>query len=130
MYDKQDRRPKHGMFGRLRDSTPEGTLLRCGIASWALAGLLLAMFGSLPLAGFPALVGTGCLVGWGYTVWNRRKAERYDLRRLWDTPPPDPEEPLTDTIPANEEAVPYCGWCDEAHAPGTYRCTRCGRPLA
>jgi hypothetical protein len=118
------------MFGRLSDpQKPEATLLRCGIAFWALAGLLQFLYPPIS-PGFPALLGTLCLIGWVIKLWQRRNSERYDLRRLWDAPPPEPEEPFEDTVPTDEEAAPYCGWCDEAYAPGTYRCARCGRPLA
>jgi hypothetical protein len=118
------------MFGKLSDPKPQAALLRCGIACLALAGLSLSLLRSPLLAGIGALVGAGCLGAWGFAAWRHSREGRYDLRRLWDAPPPEPEEPLSDTIPTEEDAAPYCGWCDEAYAPDTYRCTRCGRPLA
>ena len=36
-------------------------------------------------------------------------------------------EPVT--VADDEIGAPYCGWCDEAYAPGTRRCRSCGRRL-
>jgi hypothetical protein len=117
------------MFGRLRNPRGGYTLPAIGLAL-----LLLAAYtgpGFLPggpAALFPvtlALGGLACL--WG--GWRARRAARYDLGRLWDEPSPPPEEPRQDTVPEGEESAPYCGWCDEAYAPGTPRCLQCGREL-
>jgi hypothetical protein len=66
-----------------------------------------------------------------YRTWRRKRQEReerYDLRRLLE-PSFEPEEPREDTIPEGDAGAPYCGWCDEAYPPGTYRCRQCGRDL-
>jgi hypothetical protein len=118
------------MFGKLRSPSGGGSLLLMGIALLALAGVLLVT----PL---PRETGVALAIGCGLAgaalgaVWWRREQEaKYDLGRLFDTPPADrhaPEEPYQDTVDAN--ASPYCGYCDEVYAPGTYRCERCGRGL-
>ncbi len=115
------------MFGQIREPGGGFTLLAAGAACLALAAVWLllplpAPFG-LVLALGEAAAGAVCVALWAA----RRRRDRYDLNRLWDAPTPEPEEPLQDTVP--EEAAPYCGWCDEAYAPGTYRCRRCGRDL-
>jgi hypothetical protein len=72
------------------------------------------------------------VVAVGYRTWVRRRREReerYDLRRLYDPREPEVEEPFEDTVPEGNVGAPYCGWCDEAYPPGTYRCRQCGREL-
>ena len=118
------------MFGKLRSPSGGGSLLLMGIALLALAGVLLAT--PLPRQTGVALAAACALAGviLGVTWWRREQAAKYDLSRLWDTPPADrrgPEEPDIDTV--EDEAAPYCGYCDEVYAPGTYRCERCGRGL-
>jgi len=112
------------MFGRLRDPRGKGTLLMAGVALLALAGFLLAL--PAPAGMVAALAaaagGIGCLIAWGLA----QRSDPYDLRRLGEEPSP-PEEPFEDTL--SEEGAPYCGWCDEAYAPGTRRCLRCARDL-
>jgi hypothetical protein len=100
----------------------------------AIAFLVLAAFaaGSGVLGSATVWLVVALLFGCGGSlgVWiQRKRAGRYDLNRLWDAPPPEPEEPLYDTLPPDELAAPYCGWCDEACAPNAYRCHRCGREL-
>jgi hypothetical protein len=119
------------MFKQLRNPTGSSTRLMMGLAFLALAGVFL--FVQLPgtvaliLAAVSALLGLACLGSW----WRLRQEERYDLQRLFDPPPPEPEseEPFLDAVPEGEASAPYCGWCDEAYPPGTYLCTRCGRSL-
>lgn len=100
-----------------------------GIACLALAAVA-------PMAGLPGSVGlmvslglgaagAGCIGVW----WSRRRADRYDLNRLWDEPPPSDDAPYEDTLPQGDEGAPYCGWCDEVYPAGTYRCRRCNREL-
>ncbi|MFN3653225.1 MAG: hypothetical protein ACK47B_26890 [Armatimonadota bacterium] len=114
------------MFDLFRHPNGAFSLVAAGIALIALA----ALAGWLPFPGvrFLALAllfgGAACFV----LAWKRHRDSRYDLSRLWEAPPPEPEEPYRDTV--DEEAAPYCGWCDEPHAAGTYRCTRCGRELS
>jgi hypothetical protein len=116
------------MFGQLRDGPGGFSLLAVGLALLALAGFFLvaplppALIGTVALLSF--LAGAGCIGLW----WQRRRAARYDLGRLWDDPPPAPEEPDEDVVP-EEAATPYCGWCDEVFPAGTWRCPRCGRQL-
>lgn len=115
------------MFGKLRDPQGGYSLLASGIALLVLAG-----WGILPALGTAwialpivvAISGAGCLVAW----WRRRRADPYDLRRLFDEPYRE-EEPYEDTVPQGEASAPYCGWCDECFPPGTHRCRRCGREL-
>jgi hypothetical protein len=117
------------MFDRLRNPRGGFTGLMTGLALMALSGFVLLL--PLPrglavvLAGAVFLAGAASILSWR----RARQEDRYDLRRLWDEPPPEPEEPYEDTVPEGDEAAPYCGWCDEAYAPGTRRCHRCGREL-
>jgi hypothetical protein len=118
------------MFDKLRGPSGGGSLLLMGIAFLALAGVLLAT--PLPNGAGIVLAATSAVFGLALAiVWRRREQEaKYDLRRLFETPPADrhvPDEPYEDTVDAN--AAPYCGFCDEVYAPGTYRCARCGRSL-
>jgi len=117
------------MFGKLREPGGGWSLIAAGMALLALSGILA---GALPAAGrlglflvLPA-AGVVCLA----LGWRRRQADRYDLKRLFDAPPPEPEEPDEDTVSRDAVGAPYCGWCDEAHPPGAYRCRRCGRELS
>ena len=118
------------MFGKLRGPSGGGSLLLMGIALLALGGVLLGTplppATTITLAAFSAFGGFALIVMW----WRREQQAKYDLSRLFDTPPADrhgPEEPYDDTV--EDEAAPYCGYCDEVYAPGTYRCQRCGRSL-
>lgn len=118
------------MFGKLRSPSGGGSLLLIGIALLALAGVLLGTpiprETALTLAAVSALAGIALGVMW----WRREREAKYDLSRLFDAPPADrhgPEQPYEDTV--EEDAAPYCGFCDEVYAPGTYRCERCGRSL-
>jgi uncharacterized iron-regulated membrane protein len=116
------------MFGHLQDPRNHSRPLMAGIALLILSGVCLAVpLGPLVLAlsGVCALLGLASLGIW----WKRKRESRYDLRRLWDEPVPEPEEPRYDTVPEGEAAAPYCAWCDEAYPPDTYRCGRCGRQL-
>ena len=91
-----------------------------------LAGLLASAGGWTMLGGVVlGLTGAGLMLHW----WLRRRAERYDLNRLWEPErEAEPEEPWEDTVP-HDGAAPYCGWCDEAYPAGVRRCVRCGREL-
>ena len=74
----------------------------------------------------PTLLIVGALL-LAVRVWlRRRRVDPYDLKRLWDDPPADPDE--TDEL-LSEYAGPYCHSCDEPHAPGTSFCRHCGRKL-
>jgi hypothetical protein len=116
------------MFSRFRDPRGRFTLLVSGIACLLLAAFLAPATLTTPLAALPlglAVGGIACIV-----LWSRRRArDRYDLKRLFDEPPPVAEEPYLDQVPEGEVSAPYCGWCDEAYPPGTRRCLRCGRDL-
>ena len=84
----------------------------------------------------PALVlGLAALFG-AWVWWKRRQADRYDLRRLHDTPRTgiyDQTPLLPDEVPDDhlitEDSGPYCYGCDEAYPAGTRACRHCGRPL-
>lgn len=113
------------MFGRLREPGGSFTLIAGGLACLGLA----VMAALLPVVGLvlsAALFLTALYLFW--KSWKRSQEERYDLRKLLE-PPLHPEEPLFDEVPKDEIGAPYCGWCDEAYAPGTRRCRRCGRDL-
>ncbi len=106
---------------------PSKKLFMCGGALLALAAVIVTipLPGSLALALAVAAAGIVSLAA----GWKRRRDERYDLSLLWEAPPPEPEEPHRDHIPHDEESAPYCGWCDEAYAPGVSVCRHCGRSL-
>jgi hypothetical protein len=113
------------VFGHSRDPYGRFTGLASGIACLVLAGMLaLVGYWGMLVGAALALAGVGLIVRW----WLGRRAERYDLKRLWE-PEPEPEEPWEDTVPADEEGSAYCGWCDEANPVGVRRCVRCGREL-
>lgn len=117
------------MFSALRNERGRSSLLMAGIACLALAAALAltALPGTVRLLlslGF-GVAGVGCIGVW----WSRRRADRYDLSRLWEEPPPSGDRPYEDTVAHGDEAAPYCGWCDAAYAPGTYRCPTCNREL-
>jgi hypothetical protein len=101
------------MFSRLREPGGSFTLIAGAIACLRL---------NLVIAGILAVVGLACL----WFGWSRSRADRYDLSKLFDSPP---EEPHLDHIPRDEVSAPYCGWCDECYPPGTHRCRECGREL-
>jgi hypothetical protein len=97
----------------------------------ALVALAAFLGGAVPLPGTLRLLplvpfAAGLALLWA--GFRRRREARYDLRGLFEAPPAE-EEPRYDTVPDDEASSPYCGWCDEAYPPGTYRCTRCGREL-
>jgi nitrogen fixation-related uncharacterized protein len=115
------------MFSKLRDPRGKFTLLAAAIALLALAMFTLPFQGTA-LAFVPVALLLASLVC-GVLWWRGRKADQYDLRRLFDEPPPSKDEPYEDHIPEGEESAPYCGWCDECYPPGTYRCLRCKREL-
>ncbi len=121
------------MFSSSRDPRGGLTLLISGIALLLVGSLVPALLPpvvALPIAGVCVLIAVGCAVSW----WRQRKVDRYDLSRLWDSPPADPVDPapeLLDDFPQADELSGglYCAWCDEAHPEGTHRCRGCGRPL-
>lgn len=118
------------MFGNLRSPSGGGSLLLMGIALLALGGVVLGT--PLPRGVGFALAGACALGGiaLGAMWWRREQDAKYDLTRLFDAPPATRqthEEPYRDTV--DPDAAPYCGFCDEVYAAGTYRCSRCGRSL-
>jgi hypothetical protein len=117
------------MFRHFRDEHGNGSLLAAAVALLALSVLLspLLFRSILGLLISVAMVTASLVLG---TVWwLRRRRDQYDLKRLWETPPPELEEPPLDVLPLGEEGSPYCGWCDEAYPPHTHRCRHCGRRL-
>lgn len=115
------------MFSSLRDPHGKFTLLAAAIALLALAMFTLPFQGTV-LAFVPILLLIASLIC-GVLWWRGRRADQYDLRRLFDEPPPSEDEPYEDHIPEGEVSSPYCGWCDECYPPGTPRCLRCKREL-
>jgi hypothetical protein len=117
------------MFQFLRDPSGRFTLLAGAFALLALAGFTLPLLRTrlvfLPL--LLLVAGLACAV-----VWHRRQEQdRYDLKKLFDTPPPDLyDEPYEDVVEERDASAPYCGWCDECYPPGTYQCPRCRRALS
>lgn len=115
------------MFSSFRDPNGRFTMLAAALALLAL-GLFTLSFQGTAFAFVPVVLlagSVGCAVAW----WRKRQVDRYDLRRLFDEPPPSDEEPYEDHLPEGEEGAPYCGWCDECYPPGTRRCPRCRREL-
>src|SRR5688572_12441490 len=108
------------MFSRLREPGGGFSLIASGIAFLILAGFAVLT----PIPGVNLLISVALAVaglGLLWTAWKRSRADRYDLGKLFDAPPPHPEEPVLDATPDDEIGAPYCGWCDEAYAPGTRR---------
>lgn len=100
------------------------------IACLTLAVMLPLVFGPGKLGLFLGLAALAGAVRSAYAGVRARRAERYDLHRLVDEPPWDPEEtPVEDTLPPGVEAAVYCAWCDEAFNAVEPRCPRCGRPF-
>jgi len=101
------------------------------------AGLALAGFAAATIGlagGFgTALILTGLLAaaigagGWIRSV-RQRRADRYDLRRLFDAAEA-PEEPSFDTVEP-EAATVYCAHCDTAFDKARHFCPGCGRHLS
>jgi hypothetical protein len=115
------------MFKHTREPGGRLNYLMAGVACIILGGIAAGYAPILGLPGWMAglpflLLGLSLITAW----WSRRREDRYRLDRLWEEPVPE-DEPLEDSIA--DEGAPYCGWCDEAYAPGTYRCSRCGREL-
>jgi len=116
------------MFKELRDPNGRFTPLASAVALFVLAALSLPLMRTR-LAVVPlGLLAAGVV---NLVLWNRsRQRDKYDLRSLFDSPPPDDrDEPYLDAIPNEEVSAPYCGWCDECYPPGTQRCRRCNRAL-
>ena len=102
-----------------------------------IASLLLLVFGiPLVLAGglylLPGLAlsaaGGAGLVYFGVRVAQeqRDRADPYDLSRLWDKPPPDPEEP---EHMADADALAYCHRCVSSMPRNLGICPECGNRL-
>lgn len=116
------------MSGHFRSPGGRYTLVAAGVALLLLA----AGAAALPLGPLGLVLAAGALIAalvCFWRAWAAARADRYDLSRLFDAPPPEPEDPYDDTLPQADAAAPYCGWCDEAYAPGTRQCRTCGRPL-
>ena len=99
------------------------------------AGLIvLAMGAPLLLFRNPMilLVGLGiCGIGLGAAVWQgiqmwRERADPYDLTRLWDTPPAEPETPQDKPTDAG---LVYCHRCGSSMSEVHAICPECGNFL-
>lgn len=106
-----------------------GRFVVAGLACLALGGIAVTLALGAASAAL-GMVAVGAALFCFQRAFAASREERYDLRRLFDAPPPEPEDPRCDDIPEGEIGAPYCGWCDEAYPPGTARCRSCNRPLA
>ena len=96
------------------------------------AGLILMAMGA-PMLVFrnPAIVLVGlsiCGIGLGVVMWQggqmwRERPDPYDLNRLWDKPPPEPDKPLE--TPADEDLI-YCHRCGVSMSGIHAICPQCG----
>ena len=71
------------------------------------------------------LIGVVVLFAAGVMV-RRKRIDKYDLKRLWDEPLPDPD-PIDELL--DDRSGPYCHSCDEPHDAGINFCRHCGRKL-
>ena len=99
------------------------------------AGLVvLAMGAPLLLFRNPAILLVGlaiCGVGVGAVVWQgvqmwRERPDPYDLNRLWDTAPAEPETPPEKPTDAN---MVYCHRCGSSMSEVHAICPQCGNFL-
>ncbi len=114
------------LFSLFRDEQGRTTPVLHGVA-------VIALGGSIAILPLPMMLGVW--LGLGVSTLGmvmivrgviRRRAERYDLSRLYDSvDAPEAADPLHDTL--DDDAAPYCGWCDTESPPGEPRCVRCGR---
>jgi ribosomal protein L40E len=115
------------MLGRFRKPGGGASQIAVGLAFLALAGFILFVplprVVQLPVGFVAGLAAAVCI----WRGWTANRQDPYDLNRLWERD--EPEEPHFDTVDAENVSAPYCGWCDEANAPGAQRCRGCGRPL-
>ncbi len=72
------------------------------------------------------MLGIGLVAGAGIVAWRRRRrAMRYDLRRLHDEPPGEAYDDMID-----DESGPYCHLCDHPNPRDTFFCRSCGQKIA
>lgn len=99
------------------------------------AGLvLMAMGAPLLLYRNPValLLGLGiCGAGLGAVIWQgvrmwRERPDPYDLNRLWDTPPPEPDQPQE---AFGDEDLIYCHRCGISMPETHSICPKCGNFL-
>lgn len=99
------------------------------------AGLVLAGMGA-PMLVFRnppiLLVGVAiCGIGLGVVVWQgvqmwRERPDPYDLNRLWDTPPAEPDQPKE--TPDDGDLI-YCHRCGVSMSEAHAICPQCGNFL-
>jgi len=67
-------------------------------------------------------IGLGAVVWQGFRMWRERE-DPYDLNRLWDTPPAEPETP---THTAEGADLIYCPRCGTSRTQAYANCPECG----
>lgn len=90
-----------------------------GSSPLSLAGKIIALVG---LAGF-AYSSVRLIRSWGE---RRDTGDPYDLSRLWDKPPPEPELPERD---AEDDALVHCHRCGASMPAHVGVCLECGNRL-
>lgn len=70
-------------------------------------------------------IGLGAVVWQGILMWRERR-DPYDLSRLWDTPPPEPDQPLE---ALGDEDLIYCHRCGISMSEAHSICPKCGNFL-
>jgi hypothetical protein len=100
--------------------------------SGLLAGIALMAFGAMLVVHLPIIGVMTVICGFFFTLYQivllrQGDADPYDLRRLWDTPPPDEEDP--DDIPSSPNDPLYCHHCGCAVPSHLHRCPECGNRL-
>jgi hypothetical protein len=99
------------------------------------AGLVvLAMGAPLLLFRNPVILLLGaaiCGIGFGAVVWQgvqmwREREDPYDLNKLWDTPPPEPDTP---TKTSADATLIYCHRCGSSMSEVHAICPQCGNFL-
>lgn len=104
-------------------------------AAGLIAALVLATLGFFLIAGAPLIGGALLVLGAGAAFWQaarlfrqRAREDPYDLNRLWERPPPPPEEADENAVDADEETL-FCHQCGHAVPPAFARCPECGLRL-
>jgi uncharacterized paraquat-inducible protein A len=75
-----------------------------------------------------AVAGLGLVVWQGVVLW-RSHQDRYDLKKLWDSPVPMDGDDQPDESALEEDSMAYCHNCGHAVPLSYARCPECGNPL-
>ena len=70
-------------------------------------------------------IGLGAVVWQGVQMWRERE-DPYDLNKLWDTPPPEPDTPAK--APTDATLI-YCHRCGSSMSEAYSTCPQCGNLL-